>query len=104
MQGHQGDVAIKQIQKLPQGLKKLQGTTLAYGEKTGHSHTLVADRPQVIIDLLEDAEGRKYFEIKNGTATLTHQEHGAVVFRPGVFVVGDEREYDVIEGVRRVQD
>lgn len=99
-----GDLGIKQISELPKNLKKVKGTTLAYGEQTRHHHTLVKDRPQTLIELFEDDKGQKYFKISGDTATLTHQEHKPITFGEGVFVMGQEREYDALKEWRRVSD
>ena len=99
-----GDVAIKQIDKLPSGLTKEKGTTLARGEKTGHHHTLVAEKPKTKIQLFKDAQGQMYVEVSGAEAQLTHQEHHTITVMPGIYVVGSEREYDVLEGYRKVMD
>lgn len=38
-----GDVDIFKITSLPKNLKKIEGKTIAYGEATGHNHTLYAN-------------------------------------------------------------
>lgn len=99
-----GDVAIKQISELPKNLKKISGATLAFGEITGHHHTLVKERPETMVELFENEKGEKYFKISGGSATLTHQEHKPITIEPGIFVMGIEREYDPILEFRKVQD
>lgn len=99
-----GDLGIKQISKLPKNLKKLNSNVLAEGEMTGHNHQLVAKR-QDLIQLYEDADGNKYFEVKEDEAKLTHQEHKTITIEKGFYVVTKEREYDpFLKEVKSVQD
>ena len=100
----QGDVALKQLHRLPKGLKKLETLIVAQGEATGHHHKLVADRPETQIAIMEDIQGKKYIQIIGGQARLTHQEHDTIILQPGIFEVGIEREYDPVKEWRKVID
>ena len=68
--------------------------TLAYGEATGHSHTLKADtavatKPEVI----EVAFDEPVFRLME-QAVLQHQEHNPITLEPGIYRFGQIFEYD----------
>ena len=104
----QGDVDIFKIKSLPRNLKLRKGTTLALGEVTGHHHTLVPEDIKTQINVyLDDIAKKTYFEVINGNAKLTHQEHKTKpqIFIPGVYEVNIEQEYDYFsETIRAVKD
>lgn len=50
LQGHQGDVQFKQVEKLPTGAKKVSNRPIAYGEHSGHQHVLTGDVEMFEID------------------------------------------------------
>lgn len=57
-QNRHGDLFVNQIKEMPQGLKPYKGTTLAYGEATGHHHTLAPlklEGKYMTYDYVEDA-------------------------------------------------
>ena len=98
-----GDLAIKQITKLPDCLTKAKDTVLAYGESTGHKHLLIADNPQMI-RVLEDKNGNKYLEVKGG-AKLTHEEHKTIEIERGFYIVEHEKEFDYFDNeINQVRD
>lgn len=86
MQKRQGDLLVIRIDKLPEGLTPFGSLVLAEGEATGHKHRL--DRGEVFAG----REGRLYFST-DATATLSHEEHAALSFPPGVYEVRRQREY-----------
>ena len=63
---------------VPTDAKRIANRPLAYGEKTGHHHSLVADQVN-----LEDAvemyekDGEIYVRIADEGVALVHQEHKA---------------------------
>jgi hypothetical protein len=93
----QGDVMFLPVAALPVGdRKKRDSGTVAYGEVTGHHHSL----------LTEDLTRAEVFEIGGGLfvhvsddgvriegATFTHQEHLPVTLPPGDYEVRIQREY-----------
>lgn len=85
----QGDILFKKIDGQIEG-KSQKNLIVAEGEATGHHHTLVAEASSEIIG------DRTKFQIK-GKARLTHQEHDAINFLAGTYVVINEREFDYIE-------
>lgn len=60
---------------------------LAYGEATGHHHSVAVKDAE----LLQDAEA-VYLRIMS-TTTLDHQEHSAITLEPGTYRVVRQREY-----------
>lgn len=98
-----GDVDIIPVEGIPDGAKKIQSgknITLALGEVTGHSHTLVVDTDVELYEL----DGAKYINLPK-EAILSHQEHNTITIAPNVYKIVIEQEYDYFElGLRRVQD
>lgn len=94
----QGDVLIKNAKEIKG--KKLNHKTLAKGEATGHHHTITEGDVE-----LYEHEGTLFLKVKSDEATLTHQEHAAVVIPQGEYEIGIVREYDHFsEEAREVQD
>lgn len=95
----QGDVLLEETNMEEHKDKKLLGEgrrVLAYGEVTGHSHILDGNI--------------KYYE-NNGTiicqieeGVLSHEEHGNIDIPKGDYIVINQREHDVLSGIRRVMD
>jgi hypothetical protein len=99
-----GDVALIPA-KLPKGVKGklLTELVIAFGETTGHNHTLTAE-PETKFKVVETSDGTRYF-VLNKTAQLTHPEHKTITVLPGVYVQGQEREKDWFSlSVRKVVD
>ena len=119
-QFQQGDVWIEQVDNL-EGYRSTKDTswnpkpievqfkpeyankfTLAYGEATGHSHTLVAknivkDAPMVADTvpepIIEVAFDEPVFRLME-QAVLQHQEHNPITLEPGIYRFGQIFEYD----------
>jgi len=72
---------------------------LAYGEKTGHSHTLRGD-----VTFYDNGNGLILCQISRDGAMLVHQEHDQINIEEGDYIVINQREYDLIEGIRMVYD
>jgi hypothetical protein len=98
----QGDVILKKVNILPSGEKKLiskRKMVLAEGEVTGHYHGIEETNSELF------QIGDKIFLSLNDTATVTHQEHGAITLDKGVWEVGRVKEYDYFtKMVREVKD
>ena len=101
----QGDILIKPIKKLPDNLKVIceeSQFVLAEGEQTGHKHLLTAESQTMVI--LQDTNGNFYLKFGN-PVDLTHQEHKTITILPGLYEVGNEREFDYFLGeISRVTD
>ena len=100
-QYRQGDVFI-QSGKIRLGLKPVDSVNgrqvLAYGEATGHSHTVSELDGKLFID----ANGKMFLRTEAG-CELVHQEHAPITIPPGDYAVTIQREYTP-EAVRNVQD
>lgn len=97
----QGDVLLVAVGKLPQGAKAVAAKgriILAYGEATGHHHSVAADCSQ---EWLDDA-GVTWLEVKQAVELL-HQEHAPVPLPVGVYRKVQQREYSP-EAIRSVVD
>ena len=101
----QGDLILKQIDKLPENLKlvsKENKFILAEGEQTGHKHLLVAESQTM--EILQDNSGKFYLKF-SGSVDLTHQEHKTITIPIGIWEVDNEREYDyALETIKSVAD
>lgn len=109
----QGDVILMKIDGLPEGLNKLKGATVAFGEVTGHNHTFYDDTTVVAekfdhrtdkgskaVNLYEDSNKSIFAEII-APVFLRHQEHKPIEFKPGIYRIGIVREYDHVEKLTR---
>ncbi len=107
----QGDVDIREIQKIPKSAKLLDTKTVMYGEATGHHHTfhgqvLVYEPTENETLQIRDEQIpiQKYVQVLED-AQLSHQEHATQVIPKGNYVILQEREWDVLENqIRRVID
>jgi len=100
-----GDLSYHKIDKLPDGLKKVEhdgNFVLARGEHTGHKHVVTAPRKEM--NIYQDAEGRYVLEIKEA-ATIAHEEHSTITLQPGIYIQETELERDpFLDAIRSVQD
>ncbi len=110
----QGDVLFLPISSLPNGDRKKRPTgTVAYGEVTGHHHSLATEdleRAEVLeigdglfVHVSESGiriDGREVFQ---RGAAFEHQEHLPVTLPAGDYKVIIQREYQV-EAIRNVVD
>jgi hypothetical protein len=96
-----GDLLIRRIEFLPQGLTKLNTNILAEGEATGHQHRLTSKTAQVFGD---GAKQQKYLSLEEPTQ-LVHEEHKPITIDEGTYLVIQEREFDPFgDYIRRVAD
>lgn len=94
----QGDILLKRIDKVEGKPVGTGRRVLAYGEKTGHSHTLDGN-----VTFFENGNGQVLCSI-NGKTELIHQEHKNIDVPIGNYLVIRQRESDIIEGIRQVSD
>lgn len=106
MQVRQGDVMIVGVNSTPTKLKavkadpKFGAYVLAYGEVTGHAHTI---EKSCVEDFQLDArDGTLYFTLKKPSA-VKHQEHTAISLSPGTYKAIRQKQYHRGE-VRNVAD
>jgi len=102
------DVSIEPGKRIP---AVARGTVLAYGEVTGHAHTLdptkvefyeLSDEFKALHDIPDAATGRHLRVLE--TVNLVHEEHGPITLEPGDYFTGIQIEYDEQEEWRRVAD
>lgn len=101
----QGDLAFTEDQIPNEAKRTFKGKEhiVAYGEATGHCHTLIA-KPETTIEKYEN-EDSIWYKILGGTATITHHEHKPFVMEPGIYKFNFEREYDYcLEETKKVID
>ncbi|OQX78911.1 MAG: hypothetical protein B6D56_08105 [Candidatus Omnitrophica bacterium 4484_70.1] len=94
-----GDVIIVEIEKLPEGVKKLNHLVLAEGEVTGHKHQIIKGDAE-----LYEKDGRLYLRVIT-PSVIDHPEHGQGVIEPGIYGVDKPQEFDYFKAdYRRVRD
>lgn len=82
------------------GFKKLDHTTLAEGEITGHSHRAIGER----VTLWGDDSGAMILDAPLG-ATVVHEEHGPITLPAGKYERKITLEFDhFVEESRAVRD
>lgn len=99
-----GDILLVPTNKTAgEKVSKGKSYILAYGEKTGHNHKLVADHKDTSFAVYEK---NGEITLQLGVAgTLIHEEHKTLEVAPGTYRVVHEREKDhFTEAVRRVID
>ncbi len=91
----QGDVLIKRVQGIPEGLQQVpldQGRViLAYGEITGHAHAVLGDVELLAADV-EEMELR-FLRVESEMAEVVHEEHSTIELPAGDYEVRRQREY-----------
>lgn len=98
----QGDVTLRRVSELPKGAVACKsdprGIVLAEGEVTGHFHGIKAKRGlrlHRIDDLLFLENATK------APVVVTHQEHNPISIEPGIWQVGQVREFDYLTQMAR---
>lgn len=112
-QFRQGDVFIERVadDTLPADAVEVARDkgriVLAYGEVTGHAHA-IAGRNATLFSrpgteerwLVIRSSGTT---IESGGAVIRHEEHAPITLEPGVYRVGQQREYSP-QAIRNVMD
>lgn len=96
----QGDVLLVETTDTPEGpsaIPKDGRHILAYGEATGHAHTVSA----ALADLFEQPDRRLL--VARSMCTLSHEEHAHIEIPAGTYRVTIQREYTP-EAIRTVVD
>jgi len=105
VQARQGDLLFEVVSGPPTGAKPRQNPILAYGEVTGHAHTITSDFSKC--DMVTDTKGDIFVRSKNTPLVVGHDEHGAIEFPANEWIcISNQREYDPLnaERERRVKD
>lgn len=108
----QGDLYIRRIDKLPEGVKRIdaeKGQYVVAHSETGHNH-VIAERPNVALYASDDPMV-SYLEVVEATdaaeTLLEHlrsfDTHETIKLPVGTFEIRRQREYTP-EGWRRVED
>lgn len=103
------DVANLKLKKVP---NHQRGIVLAFGEVTGHAHTLTTDNCELFDFESKEEMGelcKKYIpdyrwqdlpdgsvrllEIKEAPKELTHEEHAKISLQPGRYIVNIQQQY-----------
>lgn len=97
----QGDVLLVPVKSIPTGLTKTDRVTLAFGEVTGHHHTIERNAIGYATGT-DKAALAEYVEV-TAPADLVHQEHNPITIPPGKYKATIQVEYTPGE-IRRVAD
>lgn len=105
-QGRQGDVFMRRITQLPDGIKQdkvVDGKYILGHSESGHAHTMAAD--DVILYYIDDPL-IAYLEVKSPTPLIhekTYDVHESIMIDEGIYEIRRQREYTP-KGFRRVVD
>lgn len=94
MQCRHGDLLIDSG-TIPAAATPKESNVVAYGEATGHSHTILGG---VVFAVGDDT----YLRVTEDGACITHEEHGRLGLPVGDYVVTRQREYDPYEKAARM--
>jgi hypothetical protein len=99
----QGDVLLIPVDAIPATATRRFGPlVLAYGEATGHAHTVESDA-EIVDAFLADLDGQTYLSAP-ATARVVHQEHGPLVLDGKPYRVVRQVEWTDEMEPRRVAD
>lgn len=104
----QGDLLIRKIHTLPDGLKKVKpgnGKFILAHSETGHHHTVLEKNAQLLID--QTNEFIAYLKVDKESVLIEHERsfdtHETIKVAPGIYELRRQREYTP-GGLRRAQD
>lgn len=105
-----GDCILIPVNELPENTRLAprdahNRAIAAEGEVTGHAHALAS--PDASIYELIDVEDmpQRFLKVEGeASAHISHEEHGTLVVPPGLYEIRIAREWDPVEGIRRVMD
>ena len=84
----QGDILLKKIETIPEGVKPTEDDVILKGEATGHAHRIVNGSI-----FTGPGTGEMYIEAEVG-ASLVHEEHNTIPIEAGFYEVIRQREYN----------
>jgi len=94
----QGDILLKKIETIPEGVEPSTNDVILRGEATGHAHRIVNGTI-----FTSSSTGGMYVEANAGAA-LIHEEHNTIQLEAGFYEVIRQREYDPEIKSRFVED
>lgn len=102
----QGDVLIRQVEEIPEGLEKEERdngrVVLAYGEVTNHCHAIHGLDAAMFRD---QGLAKRFLEVTSlDGEPLTHEEHDTIVLPKGKYEIIIQKEYQPGAVPRQVQD
>lgn len=80
------------IDNLPEKVKEVRDGIVAHGEVTGHAHRLETGEGVALLEE-QDGDGTTKFITADKDWKITHDEHGAIEFAPGIWEARRQREY-----------
>lgn len=99
----QGDVIIKEIDKLPEGVRPVprrEGKIVVMaGEVTGHNHVMDSDKAALWV-LEKNGIAQMYLEVA-APVTIYHDEHKPLLIPRGKYEIGRVQEYDYFSLARQ---
>ncbi|HVY51874.1 MAG TPA: hypothetical protein VHA07_09990 [Devosia sp.] len=102
----QGDVMVVPAAGIPKNATALppdgNRVVLAHGEVTGHCHAIYGRATMFRAD--EGGGGVRYLDVPEAGEALKHEEHRTHQIPAGPHIVIQQREYDLMSGVRNVAD
>lgn len=116
----QGDIALLAIGKLPEGCTKViqrlnssereaygyhpeKGLVLAQGESRNHFHAFRETDKVEMFELVAN-DNKRLFLVINNTVKLQHEEHDPIEFKPDVYELFFQHEYNFEDEYIRVVD
>lgn len=102
MHKQQGDVTLELIQSMPSGVKiinaKSRGFVLMEGKVTGHAHCIAETDPSICE--LYEKDGVLFVKASK-IVTITHEEHNPMTLEPGIWKIGQVKEFDYLQNMVR---
>ena len=100
MKLQQGDVILRDIDKIPDGSEIQDNLILAYGSATGHKHQIIAGKAELWLK-----DDKMYLSVLSDSVKLVHDEHKSITILQGNWSVTKVMEYDhFAEEAREVRD
>ncbi len=108
----QGDIGIARVTKkfdINMELKPIKAVNgrliLAYGEATGHHHSVsLLDYPETeLYDVIGEAE-KMLLKVAEPGVVIEHQEHAAIILEPGWYEIHRQVEYSPEDEYRYIAD
>ena len=97
-QNQQGDVLLRRVKKLPAGAKEVARKNgrieVMHGEQ-GHTHAI-----DDVDAMFYEKDGKFYLQATK-PVRLVHEEHHTQIIEPGIWEIGQVKEYDYFQEMER---